>query len=199
MMKKTNTILVFATTSLLGLGLFLTGCGESEPEASEETPEVSEQSMANTPAQGSEPSAFLLETAPTGAISVAEARKVAEPGESIVVEGQIGAAMNPFGEKFATLVLGDEEIMFCNEMAEDHCATPWDACCEDPEKVATHRASVQLVAGGDPVRGSLRGVGGLSELDHVVVEGSVDPTSTSGNLLINATGVYLQKKTELGN
>ncbi|MGF1451643.1 MAG: hypothetical protein ACFB21_06155 [Opitutales bacterium] len=173
------------TAAVSALAVFLAGCGDnaaSKGTASDVSPETSESPV----------SMYLLESEPEGAVNVEAARASAEPGELIVVSGQIGATMNPFGENFATLVLADESIMFCNEMGDDdHCATPWDACCEDPEKVTKGRASVQLVdAEGLPLQGSLRGVGGLQELDHVVVTGTVDTISTPENLVVNASGIY---------
>ncbi len=79
---------------------------------------------------------------------------------------------------------------------EDHCPTPWDACCEDPDKLARSRASVQLITDGIPISGTLKGVGGLSELDHIIVAGTVDPSSTADNLLINSTGIYRKSAAE---
>lgn len=173
-------------TAVTAVALLLAGCS-GEP--------TTESTTAATPPAVEVPAEkslgdYLLATAPTGAIPVGEARQTAQPGAEIVVAGQIGGTMQPFGASFATLVLGDEIIAFCNETGADHCATPWDACCEDPEVIQSNRASVQLVANGLPLPGTLRGVGGLTELDHVIVTGTVDPTSTPDNLLINATGIY---------
>jgi hypothetical protein len=173
-----NAYLKPILAGLAGIILFA-GCGESaSPEANN----------ASGPA---ELDAYLLQAEPEGAVSVTEARQSAEPGRPIVVAGQIGAALNPFSADYATFVLGDEALMYCDEMGDDdHCATPWDACCEDPDKVMQGRASVQVLADGNPLPGSLKGVGGLTELDHVVVAGTVDPSSTPQNLIINASGIY---------
>lgn len=168
----------------LPLALGLAGC--SEPKSSfDDAPEgitVDAEMLKQ----------YLLDTRPEGAISVAQARQSARPGQTIVVAGQIGAAMEPFSQNYATLVLGDESILYCDEMEDDHCPTPWDACCEDPDKVKSSRASVQLVLDGMPLPGTLKGLGGLSELDHIVVAGTVAPSSTPENLIINASGIYRQ-------
>ena len=133
---------------------------------------------------------YLINSKPEGALPVAEAIKKAKPGEPIVVKGQIAAAMTPFSENYASFVIGDEALLYCNEMGDDHCPTPWDACCEDLDKVKTSRASVQIVENGLPLPLSLKGIGGLKELDYVVVSGTADPSSTPDNLIINLTEIY---------
>ena len=173
-----------AAAVVVALCLALTGCGDAADTGAAAADAVN--------AADAEPglAAFVLESEPGGAIPVAEARNTAQPGEAITVFGRIGAADTPFGRNYATFVLGDEAILYCDEMGDDHCPTPWDACCEDPDKIATHRASVQFVADGRPVEGSMHGVGGLSELDAVVVTGEVNAASTPDNLVIDATGVF---------
>ncbi len=167
---------------LLGLGLLASGCGQSE--------------STNAASVDSPLAQYLLEEAPEGAITVVQARSTAQPGSPIVVAGQIGATLEPFSPTYATFVLADTSIDFCNELHGDTCPTPWDACCESKEKVRASRASVQFLADGNPVQGTLKGVGGLTELDHVVVAGTVDAASTPENLIINATGIYRQSQPE---
>jgi len=181
-MKKQNTIRHGSLMVCLMLGAtFLGACAnESKEESSTGLKDGSESSL----------SSIILASEPTGAISVEAARQTAQPGQSIVVVGQIGAVDKPFGEAFATLTLADESIQFCDEMEDDHCPMPWDACCEDPEKVAQGRASVQVLEKGRNVKGSLKGVGRLKELDRIVVQGVVDEASTPENLIINASGIY---------
>lgn len=178
--RKITTILLSAIA--LKLLALATGCSEGENGAADnvQTTEGVPSKLAN----------LILSEKPEGSIPVAEARKTASPGERIVVVGQIGTTMVPFGKNFATLVLGDESILFCDEMADDHCTTPWDACCEDPDKIASSRATVQVVRDGQVVRESLDGVGGMDRLDRIIVVGTVDASTTADNLLINATGIY---------
>lgn len=198
-MIKKNDHASAVSIGSLALVLVLAGCSKSNvtEETQASTPEVVPAAAAIPVAvpekQGLD--AFFLEAKPEGAISVLQARSTAVPGEPIVVAGQIGAAHKPFGESFATLVMGDEAIDYCNEIhGDDGCPTPWDACCEDPDKVSAGRASVQFLADGKPVEGSLKGVGGLTELDHIVVTGVVDPSSTESNLIINASGLYRESE-----
>ena len=159
------------------LGILIAGCSQSGIDV-ESTAETSE-----------ELNGYILAERPGEAITVSQARESAKPGDAIVVSGRVGAAHKPFGEGFATLVLGDESLQYCNEIPGDACETPWDACCEDRPKIAANRASVQLLD-GLPIAESLKGAGGLTELDQIVVAGVVDPSSTSDNLIINASGIY---------
>ena len=101
--------------------------------------------------------------------------------------------MEPLSEDFAGFVLADEVIEFCDEMAEKgHCPTPWDACCEDPDKIAASRAFVQFVdEDGMPLPVSLREAIGLKENDSVIVRGTLSPDSTQDNRIIIAEGIAI--------
>ena len=164
------------TSFILASSTVLIGCSDPETAESSDAPSVLE--------------AFLLQVEPEGAVPVRAARALAKPGAPIVVAGQIGGALHPFSQTHASFVLSDPDILFCNETPGDTCSTPWDACCEDAEKLASGRATVQILQGEFPLVGTLRNVGNLRELDHVVVTGKVDPASTPQNLVINVDGIY---------
>lgn len=137
-------------------------------------------------------STLLLSEAPTGALSVSDARKQAQPGQAIQVSGQIGGTLKPFVDGYAAFVLADPELVFCDEMGDDdHCSTPWDACCEDSDKLQSMRVSVQFVDGeGNPIQEDLKSSIGLKELDNVAISGTVAESSTATNVIIHATGLY---------
>jgi hypothetical protein len=139
-------------------------------------------------------SIHILDEKPSGALSVRAAREKLKPGDVANVVGQIGGVDDPFLEGYAGFVLADTDVMFCDEMGDDdHCATPWDACCEDPDKLKVSRASVQFVnADGYPIKKSIKGYRGLEGLSEVVVVGTVAENSTADNLMIQATGIYAQ-------
>jgi len=177
--------LIFGSFTML-IGMLVTGCSQDQASPTTDTVEPNHTAAAKVPNL----EAFIIDAKPEGAVSVTQARASAAPGKPIVVTGQIGASDQPFGNSFATFILGDEAIDFCDELPGDTCPKPWDACCEDPDKLAASRASVQLTLDGTPIPGSIKGVAGLKELDHVVVAGVVAPTSTSENLIIHASGIY---------
>jgi len=135
--------------------------------------------------------AVLSETAPDGAISVVEARKTAKPGAEVTVEGIVAGTMSPFAEGFASVVLGDLAMETCDKVPGDSCATPWDACCADPDTLKGMRLTLQVSdAEGRPVAQSLKGISGLAEMDRVIAEGTVAANSTPENLVINVSRLH---------
>lgn len=170
-MKTTLTLLTAAVV------LGFTACGEKTTE----------------PARPIDPrvEAVFVTEAPSGAVSVVEARKNVQPGTEITVVGRVAGAMEPFSKDFATLILVDDTIMTCDRNPGDGCETPWDACCVEPKALAASRLSVQITGeDGQPVGETLKGVKGLKELDPLVISGKVAPGSNTENLIIEATGIF---------
>lgn len=165
-------------------GLSVTACSPEDESATQALPGASDLGAA-----------LFLDQVPTGALNVAEARVQLSPGDEVVVEGQIGGLEAPFLSGYAGFVLADTEVMFCNEISEDdHCPTPWDACCEDADQLKARRLSVQFVdADGNPLEGDLKAEGQLKELDHVVVVGKIAETSTKDNMIVYADQLALVK------
>lgn len=160
--------------ALLGIGLV--ACSPKEDTTTQASPDTSDLG-----------SGLFLEQAPGGALNVAAARLQLSPGDDAVIEGQIGGVLEPFLSGYAGFVLADTKIVFCNEMGDDHCPTPWDACCEDADQLKARRISVQFVdADGHPLEGDLKGDGHLKELDHIVVIGIVAEGSTKENMIVHA-------------
>ncbi len=176
--KRTHIL----SLSLALVGLSMTACSPKEETVAPASPKAATASL-------------FLDKAPTGALNVAEARVQLSPGDEAVIEGQIGGVEAPFLTGYAGFVLGDTEIVFCNEMGDDgHCPTPWDACCEDIDLLKAHRISVQFVdANGNPLELDLKAEGQLKELDHVVVVGNVAESSTKENMIVYADKLAVLK------
>ncbi|MGC9450371.1 MAG: hypothetical protein ACP5I4_02900 [Oceanipulchritudo sp.] len=174
-MKNTNRFLILLFPCLL---LGLAGCG----------PEPGSQADA-TPADAA--SDLILTEVPDSAPGLLEALQEARPGTAILFTGRVGGTLEPFSEGFAGFVVADEVLEFCDEMGDDsHCKTPWDACCEDPGKIAASRAFVQFVdEAGDPLMMDLQESVGLAANDTVVVRGTLSPDSTPENRIILAEGL----------
>lgn len=139
--------------------------------------------------------AVLTTTEPAAAVSVLEVRKSAKPGDTVTVTGMIAGVESPFTDGFASIVLGDHSMKTCDKVDGDSCETPWDACCEDPAALKGARLMIQVVdSAGRPVAQGLKGVSGLKELDHLVVEGVVTEDSSPENLVINVNRLFRKPK-----
>ncbi len=173
---------LIARFAFLGIATVLIGCGNES--------QVDTASPHNTKVDPTIQAAFL-DSDPGGAVTVLEARKSPEPGQPITIQGRVAGAKAPFSDEFATLVLADDTLMTCERMPDDHCETPWDACCVESSKIAASRLLVQIVGpDGRPMSQSLKGVNGLAELDDLVVKGTVAEGSNADNLIVNASGIY---------
>lgn len=141
------------------------------------------------------PSTVVASVAPEGALSVVEARAAAKPGAPIVLRGKVGGKMQPISDSAAILVLADEKaIASCDEDPDDLCETPWDYCCEETSTIAASTATIQVKDGdGKLLRSTLRGLGDLKELSHLVISGTVDETSTADALIVNADKIHVEK------
>lgn len=165
---------------LIGLlalvGLVVTGCGGNDAEEQAAAPEA-------------EPT-YLLTAEPADGVSVSAAKATAQEGDEVVVRARIGGRMAPISEESGVFTVMDLEIPHCGQNKGDACPTPWDYCCETPETIKAHSATVQLIgADGTPIDHSPAD-DGLAPLDEVVLVGTVGPRPTEDVLTVRATGVY---------
>ncbi|MFT5410768.1 MAG: hypothetical protein ACI9NC_003501 [Verrucomicrobiales bacterium] len=167
------------------IAIFHTACGGSKQDEEAAIPKPDTSALE----------AFVSATAPDGALGVVAARAAAKPGEPIVLRGKVGGKMTPISESVAILVLADEEaIKSCDQNPDDECENPWDYCCEEVSKIAASTATIQVKgADGKLVRSSLRGLGDLKELSHLVISGTVDESSTPEALIVNAEKIHIEK------
>ena len=170
------------TTAIIAIAIFTISCG-------------SKKTTDTLPSLSGTFDALLSETAPGSAMSVVEARAVAKPGDTIVLRGKVGGKMKPISESVSILVLADEKaITSCDDIPGDGCETPWDYCCEEPSKIASSTATIQVKGeDGKLLRSSLRGAGDLKELSHLIVSGTVDVASTADALIVNANKIHVEK------
>ena len=126
------------------------------------------------------------------ALSVIEARKEQLENSEVIVEGFIGGRKEPFTEKRAVFILGDNSLETCDKKADDNCPTPWDVCCEDKKKVAASTISIQVLdSNGSLLTGTLDGLSGLKPGVKVRVKGNIDDKSEGNVLIINAIKIEL--------
>lgn len=140
------------------------------------------------PGAGAAMPAALWSAAPLAdAKEVRGVRESAKDGDAVVVRG----TLQDFGE-LSTFRLVDDALEDCTEMGEeDHCATPWDYCCADPDELQSLTVNVEFLEDGLPGDWSLKGQNGLDRLSEVVVAGTLRKDE-AGNLRIEATRMSLQ-------
>ncbi len=163
----------------------MTSCEKSETTTSASAPEATAPDPALEQYFTAEP------IADAGSIHVL--RESVAPGDEITLRGEVIGREKVFVEGRAAFVLGDpEKLTSCDKMPEDHCPTPWDACCDSPELKKTGIASIQILGeDGRVLPGNIRGVKGLKELSEVTLTGTVDKSSTKDNLIVNATMIHV--------
>ena len=180
-----KTITKFA--ALLSI-LALASCGDKEGNTSADpAPPENEKSFPTNL------TSLLLSDKPANAVSVTAARKTPTPGTEVVVAGDIIGKVDVFVDNRAMLTIGDPEVITsCNRMEEDHCATPWDVCCDDPDVIKNSIATIQILdADGKLIKTGLKGLGNMKELSQVIIKGTVAEGSGPDNLLITATGIHI--------
>lgn len=181
MHRKTTikSITLFTAASCALTLMTVAGCSKSEDTTAGDT------STTSTKA------AWVLTGAPSGeAVSVAEAKASAAEGDAITIRARIGGRSKPITSDSPVFLVMDLEVPSCADMEEDHCATPWDYCCETQESITANSATIQIVGSDgstietDPI------AAGLNALDEVIVVGTVGPRPNNDVLTIRATGIH---------
>jgi len=139
------------------------------------------------------PDAFVTVPLTGTPTPIPRARKEFKPGDEVLLKGAVMGVLKPFVDGRAVFVLGDEgTITPCNAMDDDHCSTPWDACCDPKEVKAAGTATIQVLGdNGKVLAHGLKGVGGLKELSVVTVRGVVAPMSSAEAFVVNATAIHV--------
>jgi hypothetical protein len=140
------------------------------------------------------PEVLFLTAAPSGAVSLSEAKSTASVGDEVILKAKIGGRVEPFAEQAATFLVADRSMPTClDRHGDEGCPTPWDYCCEPRESLLASLATVQLVDGaGRPLRMSLNGRNGLAPMKDIIVVGTVSQ-SDGPAFVINADGIYLEQ------
>ncbi len=120
---------------------------------------------------------------------VAELKKTAKVGDSVVLRGRIGGNPAPFVDGAAALTLVDvAEPIVCGPT--DGCSTKWDYCCTPADELLPSLATLKLMdASGRPVMASLKGVHGLAEFHLLTVRGKVLSVDAR-NLVVAPEAIY---------
>jgi len=166
----------------------IAGCERSATDAG------GPSSQANASAKAQLPADLFLDQAPPNARGVGEVKADASASGEVVLHGRIGGRRNPFVAGRAMFMLADLEMPTCDERPADKCPTPWDYCCEPKDKLLASTATVQVVgADGRPLGIGLDGRNGLKPKARVVVSGRVSKRDGDSVLVIDATGIFVEK------
>ncbi|MGE9270680.1 MAG: hypothetical protein ACQKBU_07740 [Verrucomicrobiales bacterium] len=152
-----------------------------------------ETATTSTNAPSAELREIFVERIAAEASPIHLARTTVQPGDPIVIEGQIMGAAEPFVAGRAAFILGDRaKLTPCNEMPDDGCATPWDACCDTKEAFREGTATIQVIGeDGRTLKEGIEGVRGLEKLSKILVQGEVAQQSGPGNLVVNADAIQI--------
>lgn len=164
------------TLRLLSLFLLLPACSSEAPRETLPSPDL--------------PARFWSASEPAGALPVAEVHAAAENGQRVVLLGAVGGARKVFVDGAAVFTLVDPALVSCVGDGMG-CKTPWDYCCEDPEKMRRGTATIELRDGDRLLPVSPRGFHGLDHLSLVVVEGLAERDG-SGNLVVAAERLHVR-------
>lgn len=159
--------------------LLISGCGKKEASFQNQEVEI--------------PDVFVSVPITGKPVPIPEARK-AKPGDEVMLTGLIMGVLQPFVEGRGVFVLGDEATVTpCDRMGDDdHCKTPWDACCDLSEVKQAGTATIQVVGDdGRPIRTGLKGINGLAELSRITVFGRVAKNSSPEAFIVNATAIHV--------
>lgn len=129
-------------------------------------------------------------------VPIPEARAKYSSGDEVLLTGLIMGVLHPFVEGRGVFVLGDEStITPCDRISDDHCKTPWDACCDPSEILSAGTVTIQVLGDdGKPLRTGIKGVNGLSELSRVTVAGIVADSSSPEAFVVNASAIYIGER-----
>ncbi len=158
-------------------------CGEKEKAESQASETAKKPSLDH----------IILKEKPANSISIAELRTKHKAGETITFSGQVIGSTEVFMDGLAVMTMGDPTKMTtCNLRPGDNCQTPWDACCDDPDVKKNNIVTIQILdPSGATVKVGLKGLSGIKEMSDLVITGVVEQTSNNDNMVVNATGIFV--------
>ncbi|MFZ4575536.1 MAG: hypothetical protein ACOYN0_14155 [Phycisphaerales bacterium] len=138
------------------------------------------------------PDGLIQAAAPTGPVVFPAAiKKTAKVGDKVTVTGRVGGGAAPFVKDRGVFTIVGEELAACSDSMTDHCAQPWDYCCESKTDVVRNSATIQVNdAKGKLLKVGMKGKGGLKESSEVTVTGTVQAVDEK-TLVIVAERIHL--------
>src|SRR5262249_5187365 len=130
---------------------------------------------------------------PAGAKGVLEVKQAAKDGDDIVVVGCVGGRAAPLVKGRASFTIVDPSLRSCRDIEGDDCPTPWDYCCESPDRLARATALIKFVdADGHTLEQDASETLGIKPLQTVVVRGRAK-RDADGNLTVLARALHIRE------
>ncbi len=174
------------------LAFILIGCGGT-----------TENKTTDTQTATGLPSTFFTNDRPANVQDLVAVKKTAKKGDDVTFLARVGGRKNAsFIPTLAMMIVADPALRSCEVMSDekDHCDTPEDYCCEDPDLYKAGLGTVRFMdANGDVYPFTVEGDGGLEVLKYVVVEGKVHDINENGNFIVDATKVWVGGKPHYGD
>jgi hypothetical protein len=181
-MATLKTAVLSMSFAIIGLA----GCGGS--------PTGGTTAEAPSAAGPTLPAALFAASSPAGAVSLVDAKAAAKAGDRVIFEARVGGRRQAFVEGRAIFFVADPSLLSCDQLHGDSCKTPWDYCCETPDNLLRHMATVQVVDdAGSPLEVSLRDEHGLAPLKTVFVTGTVERIDESGAFVVDAETIHVSE------
>lgn len=182
-MRKNHATILTATMMAIYLGLFVAGCEQGETS----------QSGATEQKRVSLPDGLLLDHPPTGVTAISQIKQSAKEGDQVVLRGVVGGRVKPIVDNRAVMTVVDASTSNQCTSPNDMCTTPWDYCCESPEQLKPHLATVQIVDDhGHPLTIDLTGATTIKPMSVLVVKGEVSSKPNAFTLVVNARGLFVE-------
>jgi len=134
--------------------------------------------------------AYILATAPEGAVSIDSIRAHCtsgemEPGRDVVFTGRVGAPGRAIGAEAAVFTLLDLGVDFCPEGG---------TCCAEPDEMRARSVTVRVVDGdGQPMLIDLAKSAGLHDGAEVVVRGRISSADANA-VVIDAPAIHIVRE-----
>lgn len=174
---------------LLTLAFVLAACGGESTEKGSSRPTTMKE------VERFDKSRFELEADPGEALSTTAARQH-EGDDEVVVEGRVHLINN---NGYALFKLQDVSLQYCGQDAGEDCGcpTPWDYCCEDPEKCKAGDLPVEVRGSDGRPMAATPAQTGLRLLDLLAVKGRLETSADGGKILVVTDGWYRRERPTL--
>lgn len=176
----------FRTTTLLSLAFVAASLTACDTKSQENT------SAAGGDGAASIPKDVFLSQRPQKVAMLREVKASSQVGDEIVFEARVGGRMKPFVDGMAIFLTADPRLISCDQRPGDHCAYPYDYCCEDGDALKAGTATVQIVnAEGTPYPVTAQGQGGIDVLKTLVIEGTVREKDANGVFVVDTSNIWV--------